>query len=328
MPRTRFGRFSRVHDCRKVQWSAATRQLTLPVRRVDGCRKVQWNASTRQLTLPVRRVGKVQWNAATRQLTLPVRRVGKVQWNAATRQLTLPVRRVEGAAPACIGEPAASAAGWKGQPPACFGEPAASAAGWEGDMERYWFYSWRTYGTWLPGEDGFVGYHHRNTDGQRAIDNVPGQPPTEAIPALERYARETMRNDMVLLNRKQAQALLAQFHETASYRHWVIDAVAVMVNHVHIVFGVMGDPDPSGMLRDWKSYASRALNRAGPRPRDGRWWADQGSKRPIRTDERRLAALKYVRDQEAPLLVWLSAEARQLLGEPATPNPAAPPPGG
>jgi REP element-mobilizing transposase RayT len=76
-----------------------------------------------------------------------------------------------------------------------------------------------------------------------------------------------MRGEAVLLNRKQAESLLAQFHETALYRNWVIDALAVMVNHIHIVFGVTGDPDPSGMLRDWKSYASRALNRAGPRPR-------------------------------------------------------------
>lgn len=126
-----------------------------------------------------------------------------------------------------------------------------------------------------------------------------------------------MRGDPVLLIQRQADALLAQFHETASYRHWVIDAVAVMANHVHIVFGVTGDPDPSAMLRDWKSYASRALNRVGPLPPCGRWWADQGSKRAIKTDERRLAAIEYVRDQEAPLVVWLSAEARQLLGEPA-----------
>lgn len=184
-------------------------------------------------------------------------------------------------------------------------------------MDRYWFFTWRTYGTWVPGEEGFVGYYHRETDGQHAIDNVPGHPPTEAIPALERYARQTMQSEPVRLNLKQAEALLAQFHETALYRNWVIDAVAVMVSHVHVVFGVRGDPDPSGMLRDWKSYASRALNQGWSRLPSGRWWADQGSKRPIKTDERRLAAIRYVRDQEAPLLVWLSDEARQLLGEPA-----------
>ncbi len=130
-------------------------------------------------------------------------------------------------------------------------------------MDRYWFFSWRTYGTWVPGEDGFVGYYHRQADGQRAIENVPGEPPTEAIPALERYVHQVMQGDPVLLNGKQAEGLLAQFHETASYRNWSIDAVAVMANHVHIVFGVTGDPDPSDVLRDWKSYGSRAFKPSG-----------------------------------------------------------------
>src|SRR5262249_52755231 len=81
---------------------------------------------------------------------------------------------------------------------------------------------------------------------------------------------------------------------------------------------------PSDMLRDWKSYASRALNRHGPRRDPGLRWAGGGSKRPLKTPERRRAAILYVRDQENPLLVWLSGEARRIvddlpgvLGEPA-----------
>ena len=46
-------------------------------------------------------------------------------------------------------------------------------------MDRYWFYTWQTYGTWLPGEDGFVGYYH-SQHGRRVIDNVPGELPTDA----------------------------------------------------------------------------------------------------------------------------------------------------
>jgi REP element-mobilizing transposase RayT len=178
-------------------------------------------------------------------------------------------------------------------------------------MDRYWFFTWRTYGTWLPGEGGFVGYYHA-PDGRRVIDNAPGEPPTDAIPPLERYARENMAGEPVLLCRRQADALLAQFHETAGYRGWVLDAVAVMANHLHLVFGVPGDPDPSELLKGWKSYASRVLNRRGPRPHAPRWFADGGSKRPLRTDENRVAAIRYVQDQNDPLLVWLSDEAMRL----------------
>jgi REP element-mobilizing transposase RayT len=185
-------------------------------------------------------------------------------------------------------------------------------------MDRYWFFTWRTYGTWLPGEDGFVGYYHA-PEGRRLIDNRPGGPLTGPIPELERFARGTMAGEAVVLDRSLAEVLVRQFHETAGFRGWEIDAAAVLASHVHLVFGVPGDPDPSALLRDWKSYASRALNRSGLKPVGPRWWADQGSKRRIKDEECRLAAIRYVRDQPEPLLVWLSEDARRWAGpgEPA-----------
>ena len=57
--------------------------------------------------------------------------------------------------------------------------------------DRYWFFTWRAYGTWLPGRAGFVGYYHTD-DGRRVIDNAPGEPTTDAIPLLERYAGDIM----------------------------------------------------------------------------------------------------------------------------------------
>ena len=84
-----------------------------------------------------------------------------------------------------------------------------------------------------------------------------------------------MAGEPVALTREQAEAVLSQFHETAAYRGWGIDAVAVMVNHIHLVFGVAGDPDPSEILKSWKSYASRASTRLGPKPTAPRWFADR-----------------------------------------------------
>lgn len=183
-------------------------------------------------------------------------------------------------------------------------------------MDRYWFFTWRTCGTWLPGEEGFVG-EYVTPDGRRVADNQFGLPTTEPIPALEAYSRRVQSGDAVLLALPHAETLLTQFLETAGVRGWVIDAVAVIPNHVHIVFGVAGDPNPSAMLRDWKSYASRALNRHFGKPPAPRWWADRGSKRVIQDEADRISRICYVRDQEAPLLVWLSREAISLIGEPA-----------
>jgi hypothetical protein len=183
-------------------------------------------------------------------------------------------------------------------------------------MDRFWFFTWRTYGSWLPGEDGFVGYY-RPISNKRQTDNLPGTPTAKPQPLLAQYEASVQAGETVLLNTFHAQAILSQLQETASVRGWAPDAIAIIATHVHVVFGVPGDPDPSAMLRDFKSYASRALNNQCGRRESGGWWADQGSKRPLKKPERRVAAIRYVHDQDYPLLVWLSEEAKLLLGEPA-----------
>jgi REP element-mobilizing transposase RayT len=135
------------------------------------------------------------------------------------------------------------------------------------------------------------------------------------MPALAAYAGSLCKSSPVSLTVDHANALLAQLQETAGYRGWRIDAAAILVNHVHIVFGVAGNPEPEGMLRDWKSYASRKLNRGwGQLP--GGWWARGGSKRPLPTARCHWAAIRYVRDQQSALVVWVSEQAKAWLSEP------------
>ncbi len=182
-------------------------------------------------------------------------------------------------------------------------------------MDRYWFFTWRTYGTWLPGEGGFVGEYVTDS-GVRITNNQYGELAGPAMPALAQYAADIMNQRPVYLTDLQAMRLVDQLHETARYRGRVIDAVAIMPDHVHLVFGVLGDPDPDKMLEGWKVYASRALNReagwAPPTPRPI-WWARDGSKRILKATKNRVGAIRYIRDQENPLVVWLSDEATHLL---------------
>jgi REP element-mobilizing transposase RayT len=170
-------------------------------------------------------------------------------------------------------------------------------------MDRYWFFTWRTYGTWLPGEDGFVGYY-RNLQNYRVVDNSFGQPNTGEIKPLKNYAERVMKSEPVMLTVSQADLLIEQFQETSACRKWQLDIIGVMANHIHIVFGVMDDPDPSEMLKTWKSYASRKLNHHQESKHPTRWFADGGSKRPVKTDTNRVNAIQYVRDQEFPLRIW------------------------
>jgi REP element-mobilizing transposase RayT len=81
----------------------------------------------------------------------------------------------------------------------------------------------------------------------------------------------------IYLTLDQAVALLPQFQQTASYRNWILLAVAIMANHAHVVVGVPGDPNPGDLLRDFKSYASRVLNRRWGTPPSDTWWTESGS---------------------------------------------------
>src|SRR5205807_1689885 len=91
-------------------------------------------------------------------------------------------------------------------------------------------------------------------------------------------------------------------------RGWTLHAVSVMVNHVHLVVEAAPAIGKSVLLRDFKSYASRCLNRAfGPRV-SGTWWTDGGSCRPIRHLP---AAVFYTcHRQPHPLLVWSRERGR------------------
>ena len=97
---------------------------------------------------------------------------------------------------------------------------------------------------------------------------------------------------------------IEQFRETAAFRGWQLLGCAVMTNHAHLVVGVQGDPDPNRLLHDFKSYATRMLNKRWPRPASETWWTIDGSKRILRDEQAVQNAIDYVRQQYCPLATW------------------------
>ena len=173
-----------------------------------------------------------------------------------------------------------------------------------------WLLTSTTYGTWLPGDErGFVG---RVTDG-RATDPL-GNTRIEHderdtdydrdIPGLRRSALKLMKCDPVRLTTEQALAVHDQFLGTATFRQWYLHAIAVMANHFHVVVtapeGVMTDT----MLRDFKSYASRALNKRWTKPKSGTWWTQSASRRKLPDDRAVENAIQYVLNQHQPLAIY------------------------
>ena len=179
-------------------------------------------------------------------------------------------------------------------------------------MDRYWLLTWRTYGTWLPGEAGFVS-EFRDAHGEKVLLNTPGEPTADELPALADYAATNMDEDAVVLDQPQADAVAEQLRETAGFRGWHILALAVLPNHVHVLVGVPGDPDPERLLADFKAWATRRLNANG-QPRK-HWWVQSGSRRKKETPGAIRAAAEYVRDQPNALVTWLEPKVSARLTE-------------
>jgi REP element-mobilizing transposase RayT len=169
-------------------------------------------------------------------------------------------------------------------------------------VDRYWLLTWTTYGTWLPGDErGFVS-GVREGDGDRAIHNQPGTEYDRKLRGLTQFAERNQKTASVRLTREQAEAVCHQVQKTAAFRQWKLSAVAVMANHVHVVVGVSGDPEPDTLLRDFKSFGSRELNRLMTVHQ--RWWTQSGSTRKLPDESAVVAAIRYVEGQERPLATW------------------------
>ena len=181
-------------------------------------------------------------------------------------------------------------------------------------MDRYWLLTWTAYGTWLPGDRrGFVS-PVRAASGALTVHNRPGTDFDANIPKLESEARRRLRCSPIRLLVDQAGLLSTQLRDTAAIPQQEMCALAVMHNHIHVVLGVPGDPDPSWLLRDMKAYASRALNARFSRPASGTWWTQSGSKRKLPNESAIFAAVRYVRDQPGALVVWLADAWRREPG--------------
>jgi len=181
-------------------------------------------------------------------------------------------------------------------------------------MDRHWLITWTCYGTWLPGEErGFVG-NVRDEDAHQVVHNTPGTPWDADLPGLEAYVRQHMTGPPVDLDSSAADAMIAQYQETARIRKWALQAASVMDNHTHVVVSVPGDPDPKSILETLKSWATRAVKTLRPLPPNGTFWTAKGSKRKLADESALRAAVIYVvKKQPNPLAVWYAPAWQEAL---------------
>jgi REP element-mobilizing transposase RayT len=138
--------------------------------------------------------------------------------------------------------------------------------------------------------------------------STAGEDYEKGMPGLEQSSLARLKEEPIVLTLSQAEQLLDQLKETALHRKWSLLAVSIMFNHLHLVVGISPTPGKKEILRDFKSYGSRRLNRQFGTPASGTWWTDSGSCRPVRNIP---SAVFYIcHRQPSPLLVWSCERGR------------------
>jgi REP element-mobilizing transposase RayT len=84
-----------------------------------------------------------------------------------------------------------------------------------------------------------------------------------------------MLQDPYVLDQEGRAAVLAAIQRHCAHRGWNLLAAHVRSNHVHVV--VEADTRPERIMNEFKSYASRELNRLGSDGPDRKRWARHGS---------------------------------------------------
>jgi REP element-mobilizing transposase RayT len=152
------------------------------------------------------------------------------------------------------------------------------------DTPLAYFISFRTYGTWLHG------------DQRGSIDRFHNRYRSPYIPQNEnwrRYNEQRLRTQPLILKAKQRRSIEPAIRETCEIRNWCLQAVNVRTNHIHTVVSA-SHKKPELVLNAFKANATRQLRQ------DGLWaqpfspWADGGSKRRLWNEQSVARAIDYV----------------------------------
>ena len=151
------------------------------------------------------------------------------------------------------------------------------------DTPLAYFISFRTYGTWLHGDDRGSIDRFNNRYGE------PYLPPNEAW---HLHNRDHLKQNPLILGAGERGSVTKAIHETCANRKWLLHALNVRTNHVHAV--VTANRIPELVLNAFKANATRQLRE------DRLWrhcfspWAHKGSKRRLWNQRSVENAIDYV----------------------------------
>jgi REP element-mobilizing transposase RayT len=147
--------------------------------------------------------------------------------------------------------------------------------------------TFRTYGSWLHGDiRGSVDRDHNVLHSQRI----------QHTPARKEYVKDQLQYPAVVLDRAQRATVDSAIRNCATYRGWVVEAMNVRTNHIHLVITAKGRPDV--ILAALKANATRELRARDLWTEDGSPWSKSGSKKYLWTEASMWEACNYVNNRQ------------------------------
>jgi REP element-mobilizing transposase RayT len=116
---------------------------------------------------------------------------------------------------------------------------------------------------------------------------------------------EAMAQAPYLLDERAGAAVLKAIREVCRHRNWTLLAAHVRTNHTHVI--VEAEAKPEKIMNDFKSYASRALNKLES-DNARRRWAHHGSTRWLWNDQDVWDAIRYVIAEQGEPMAFFVAE--------------------
>jgi len=114
----------------------------------------------------------------------------------------------------------------------------------------------------------------------------------EPDPELAERMRGRMTQPPVVLTAEHRAIVEKQIREVIAYRGWMLHAINVRTNHIHLV--VTANRDPETVMEQLKAWCSRRLSEYLGRKQ--KWWTEHGSTKWINDDEYLNNAIHYVND--------------------------------
>jgi REP element-mobilizing transposase RayT len=144
--------------------------------------------------------------------------------------------------------------------------------------------TFRCYGTWLHGDD------------RGSVDRFQNQyqsPYIEPNKQWREYNAGTLKRSPVLLDSGQRESVECAIKETCRIRDWLLQAINVRTNHVHVVVSI-GEIQPGRALNALKANSTRQMRKDGRWPHERSPWAERGSNRYLWNERSVERAIDYV----------------------------------